>query len=40
MIALAMFFGHDPREARQYAWRDLELLAYTFDLFQERLGGF
>ncbi len=27
LVGIAMVHGHDPREARQYSRRDLELLA-------------
>ena len=36
MLGIAMAHGHDPREAREYAWRDLELLTYMSHLIEQR----
>ena len=32
LVGVAMAAGHDPREVREYAMRDLELLAIVDDV--------
>ena len=41
MVALAMMYGHDPREARNYSMRDLELLTLMVPVIEQQrsLGG-
>ena len=34
-----MIHGHDPREVREYRWRDLELLMILAPVFNPPLSG-
>ena len=41
LVTFASYHGHDPREAREYSVRDLELLMHLAPIFdQYRHGGF
>jgi hypothetical protein len=37
-VACLMSYGHDPREIREYAWRDIELLLTVAPLLDQRGG--